>query len=72
MSSHTTGSNSSRGGHEVTLTGENTFGFLPGPRQGVSCPNCFHDQLLAELIHGGECRSCGATVRVTLEVRPPE
>ena len=70
ISSETSEDRPAGNGHEVTLTEENTFGFLPGPMRGVSCPSCFHDQLLGELISDGECRACGATVDVRLEVRP--
>ncbi|MFB6172142.1 MAG: hypothetical protein ABEJ23_06385 [Haloarculaceae archaeon] len=72
MSSRTSNEGASEPGRQVTLTEQNTFGFLPGPMRGVSCPRCFHDQLLVELIDGGECRACGATIDVSLTVRPEE
>lgn len=72
MSSRTSSDRRVEPGHEVTLTEQNTFGFLPGPMRGVSCPNCFRDQLLSELISGGECRGCGAEIDVRLEVRSGE
>lgn len=74
MSSRTSsdGQAGQRQEHEVALTEGNTFGFLPGPMQGVSCPSCFHDQLLRDLISSGECRSCDAEIDVKLEVRPGE
>lgn len=55
-------------GTEFTLTAENTFGFLPGPMTGVSCPSCFKDQLLKEVISEGSCTHCGATLELTLAV----
>lgn len=48
------------------MTDENTFAFLPGTQTGISCPNCFRDMLLQEVIHRGECNSCGADLELTL------
>lgn len=54
------------GGGTFRLTGENTFPFLPGRTTGVTCPCCFRDQLLGEVIRSGTCNGCGAKLEVTL------
>lgn len=51
---------------EYTLGESNTFSFLPGTMTGVSCPACFKDQLLKEVIRAGECRHCGTALELTL------
>lgn len=51
---------------EYTLTESNTFSFLPGTMTGVTCPACFKDQLLKEVIATGECTHCDATLELTL------
>ncbi len=61
------GGNGSEG--SFTLDDGNTFSFMPGPMTGVTCPACFRDQLLKEVIARGECRSCGAQLELTLSVR---
>ncbi|WP_255195585.1 hypothetical protein [Halorarius litoreus] len=55
-------------GSRYTLTERNTFGFLPGPMTGVSCPSCFKDQLLRDIITEGTCKHCGASLELTLSV----
>lgn len=54
---------------EFNVTRENTFQFMPGPMMGISCPSCFHDQLLRDIIEVGECRSCGAELQLSLKAR---
>ncbi|PSQ02807.1 hypothetical protein BRC94_00730 [Halobacteriales archaeon QS_5_70_17] len=54
---------------EVQLSESNTFRLAPG-MDGVACPNCFRDQLLREVVHGGECTGCGAALEVTLRATP--
>ena len=55
---------------EFVLDHDNTFDALPGTMTAVSCPSCFNQQLLKEVIHGGRCRSCDADLELTLSVRP--
>ncbi|MFC7227446.1 hypothetical protein N0B31_08530 [Salinirubellus salinus] len=52
-----------------TLDADNTFQFLPGPMLGVSCPTCFRDQLLREILSTGVCTHCGTELEVTLTAR---
>jgi hypothetical protein len=59
----------SRGTMEFVLDGDNTFGALPGAMTAVSCPSCFNQQLLKDVIDRGTCRSCGAELELTLSVR---
>lgn len=54
---------------ELTLTDANTFSFLPGPMAGATCPACHRQILLKEVISGGECNSCEASLELTLAVR---
>jgi uncharacterized protein (DUF983 family) len=61
----------SRNAIEVRLSESNTFQLMPG-MDGVACPNCFRDQLLREVVHGGECTGCGASLEVTLRATPEE
>jgi len=57
----------SGGTHQSFTPGtDNTFGFLPGPMLEVSCPACFRDQLLREILSRGVCTQCGATLELTL------
>ncbi|MFB6166527.1 MAG: hypothetical protein ABEJ31_15315 [Haloarculaceae archaeon] len=73
MSSEPAGSDdvgSGRRAQEFTVTPENTFAFIPGPRTGIACPNCFRDQLLAEVIERGECTGCGAALELTISAEP--
>ncbi|WP_336002812.1 hypothetical protein [Halorientalis halophila] len=56
---------------EFTVTGENTFEFMPGPLTGITCPCCFKDMLLRDVIRLGECNSCGAAVELKLAVERP-
>jgi len=51
---------------EFTVSRQNTFEFMPGPLTGISCPNCFRDQLLKEIIRRGECTQCGTSLELTL------
>lgn len=51
------------------LDERNTFGFIPGPMLGVSCPACFKSQLLKEVVTGGVCTQCGADLELTLTAR---
>lgn len=60
----------SDGGMEFVLDRENTFGALPGTMTAVSCPSCFNQQLLKDVIDSGTCRSCEADLELTLSVRP--
>lgn len=53
---------------QYSLTEQNTFGFLPGPMTGVSCPACFKDQLLRDIINDGACKHCDASLELTLSV----
>ena len=53
-------------GQEFTVTRDNTFEFMPGPMTGISCPACFRDMLLKDVIREGECNSCGAELELTL------
>lgn len=57
------------GGMEFVLDRDNTFGALPGTMTAVSCPSCFNQQLLKDLIDSGTCRSCGTDLELTLSVR---
>jgi hypothetical protein len=57
---------------EFTVSGNNTFEFLPGPMTGISCPCCFKDMLLKDVIRQGECNSCGADMELTLKAQPEE
>jgi uncharacterized protein (DUF983 family) len=57
------------GGMEFVLDRENTFGALPGTMTAVSCPSCFNQQLLKDVIDTGTCRSCGADLELTLSVQ---
>jgi len=57
---------------EFTVSRQNTFEFMPGPLTGISCPCCFKDQLLKEVIRTGECNSCGAGLELTLTATPSE
>jgi hypothetical protein len=58
------------GSHQsFTLGTDNTFSFLPGSMLGVSCPACFRDQLLKEVVARGECTQCGADLELTLTAR---
>ncbi|MFD1589064.1 hypothetical protein ACFR9U_18950 [Halorientalis brevis] len=68
MSSEPDEQNDVRAGQvqEFSVTRENTFQFMPGPMTGISCPCCFHDQLLRDIIERGECRSCGADLQLSL------
>lgn len=54
---------------EFELDDSNTFSFLPGPMAGVTCPACFKNMLLKEVISDGECNSCGAELELTLSIR---
>ncbi|AQL44074.1 hypothetical protein BV210_15790 [Halorientalis sp. IM1011] len=54
---------------EFTVTRNNTFEFMPGPLTGISCPCCFKDMLLKDVIRAGECNSCGADLELTLTAR---
>ena len=71
MSSEPAESSDSRAGsvQEFNVTPENTFQFMPGPMTGISCPSCFRDQLLRDVIEHGECRSCGADLQLTVKTR---
>jgi hypothetical protein len=51
---------------EFTVTPENTFEFMPGPLTGISCPQCFRDMLLKDVIRKGECNSCGADLELSI------
>lgn len=55
---------------EFSVGQDNTFEFLPGPLTGISCPCCFKDQLLKEVIVQEECTSCGADLELTLKATP--
>ncbi|MFB6084635.1 MAG: hypothetical protein ABEJ94_10365 [Halorientalis sp.] len=57
---------------EFTVTGDNTFEFVPGPLTGISCPCCFRDVLLRDVIREGACNSCGAELELTLTARADE
>jgi hypothetical protein len=57
------------GGTEFVLDRENTFGALPGTMTAVSCPSCFNQQLLRDVIEGGRCRSCDAELELRLSVQ---
>jgi uncharacterized protein (DUF983 family) len=59
-------------GQEFTVTDDNTFEFMPGPLTGISCPSCFKDMLLKDVIRLGECNSCGADLELTLKARDVE
>lgn len=52
-----------------TLDEENTFSFVPGPMLAVTCPSCFKNQLLKEVVARGSCTSCGADLELTLTAR---
>jgi hypothetical protein len=56
-------------GQSFTLGEGNTFSFLPGPMLGVSCPACFHDQLLKEVVSRGACTHCDTELELTLTAR---
>ena len=68
MSSEAGGSTDGAPTARYTLTESNTFGFLPGPMTGVSCPSCFKDQLLRDIISDGACKHCGSALELTLAV----
>lgn len=51
------------------LDAGNTFGFVPGPMLGVSCPACFKSQLLKTVVTGGVCTQCGTELELTLSAR---
>ena len=51
------------------LDEQKTFSFIPGPMLGVSCPACFKDQLLKEVVSRGVCTQCGAELELTLTAR---
>lgn len=55
-----------------SVTADNTFEFMPGPLTGISCPCCFRDMLLKDVIRHGECNSCGADLELTLRAQPEE
>jgi hypothetical protein len=55
---------------EFVLDGDNTFAGLPGTMKAVSCPSCFSQQLLKDVIDTGRCRSCDADLELTLSVQP--
>jgi hypothetical protein len=55
------------GSQEFTVTRQNTFSFMPGPLTGISCPHCFRDMLLKDVIREGECNSCGTSLELTLK-----
>jgi hypothetical protein len=57
-----------RGSMEFVLDRDNTYGALPGTMTAVSCPSCFNQQLLKDVIHTGRCRSCDADLELTLTV----
>ncbi|MFC6835279.1 hypothetical protein [Halomarina ordinaria] len=52
--------------HEVALSESNTFRFLPGAMDGVSCPCCFRDLLVREVIERGACTGCEASLELRL------
>ncbi|SDF75671.1 hypothetical protein [Halorientalis regularis] len=51
---------------EFAVTQNNTFEFMSGPLTGISCPCCFKDMLLKDVIRLGECNSCGAGLELSL------